>query len=172
MAVAVSNIAADIVVALTITDVRGQTQKARIKLDPALTDAALATILGHLDTVTNGKVTAQVEQVFPVTGFKSPAVDATEANISEMMEVILVGIDPVSGRKVERAVRIGAMIRAIENFPAGSLNTAQTDIAALITALNASYAFEAVDGSIHVGLLQVDTANSHHVTVEDIVDIT
>lgn len=172
MAVAVSGTANEIVLDFVFTDTRGQTAKPRLAIDPATTDTEIATFLTAVDAASNALISVEVTTKRPVTGLKTVAGTGFERNISEVMEVILDAINPVSptARHISSKLSIYMMNAAIENFPDGSLDATDTNIVAIITFLNAHSLWVAQDGTNHVGLLQVDTAASHHVTVEDIVD--
>lgn len=155
---------------IKFTDVRGQTARLTVNFGPLVLDTTIQSFLTHLDNLTNAALTVDIEKVWLPTGGKA-AVDAVEANLSEVMMIVLQATNPITGSgKVSGKLPIYAMVRAAENFPSGTLNTGNADVSGLNTILNASYSFKASDNSYHVGLLQVQPLDSQHVTEEDLVD--
>lgn len=172
MAVAVAGSPFELALLFRYIDARGQKASKRQLIDPAALDADIATFVGHVDAATNGQITVEKEAVYAITGTKGAAVVALEQNISEVMEILLDAVDPISPshRHVTGKFPIYAMSHSIENFPSGSLNTGNSDIAGIITFLNASALWVDATGTAHVGLLQVVPGDSNHITEADVVD--
>src|SRR5579859_6655656 len=149
MAIAISATPTEIVLDFVYTDVRGQTARPRLPIDPATTDATIAAFLTSLDLATNAAIQCKVTTQRAVTGFKTPAVNALERNISEVMEIIMDAINPISpsGRHISQKFGIYAMVSTDENFPDGSLKVGDANIASIMTFLNAHSLYVAQDGS-------------------------
>lgn len=158
------------VLVLQFEDFRGQVLNKRYELHGATTDAQIATLVDEYDAVTNARFTkAFVEDIKPITGTKAVALNALERNISEQMELAFEAVDVVTGRTVTKTVIVPSMIAAIENLD-GFPSVVNAPLNAFTDDLQTRLTFEKADHTIFGGTMLYNPAESHHITVSDIVD--
>lgn len=170
MAIAIAA-ASEIEVRIKYEDFRGQTLTKTIVFGTTTSDANIIAAVGAIDNLTNANLlTVEVMTVRKMTGLKGAAVNALERNISEVMELAFEGTDSSNPLKhVTRSILIPAMVAAIE-LTNGAPDDTNSDLVTLTGLLDTHLAYTNASGTVVEGGLTWNEADSHHVTLLDIVD--
>jgi hypothetical protein len=150
-------------------DFRGQQMTKRIQLDGAVTDQHVIDTLTAFDGLSNAAFEAELVTRRVVSGMKADAINALERNISEVMELAFLTTN-ANGKLLTRTVMIPAMLANIENADGSPDLATNANFAALETRLDADLQYLDSTGTLVVGGFTLSAADSHHITLADIVD--
>ena len=149
---------------MDFVDVAGETARIEVPLGATTTDANVVSIITAITALTNAFIDAKVVKRYPITGntqVGKPQV-GPEGLLAAIFAMDFAGANPLNAAKeVSKQVVIPAydtIIRVLTPKPVHA-DTADTNLAALITLLEAHLDYVDVAGTHHEGILDYSSAS-------------